>query len=370
MSFNTGQENRLVTGIVQDNDELSNHSGAEESFKEESDDDLHSDDDLEENIARNRAIFRKNLLGEPETDTKEAVFPKFTVYRYPALGPPHNPLPEKTIIKSPTASHIMHGNLHPGLYRNLGNLEGLDGLANRLGVARWTQKAATVLRNKKIQGILTAFTGLDPRCHEDEVEAIFNQLNIHIALLLDRTYHQQQKMKSHSIITAGLLVDEQYAIRGVPDYGYVNEQIPGFVLYSECKTLAAWPDEDAWYQYSKLAQSMMAVFTYLCPVFLYCQNKFKIFMMNKELNSVLTFPYYQTAETLFTQANSTQIMDKDFVRALVICWLATPATSALLKELTPKVSKKKIGKKKKGKKDHGFSPKKSSGSKEPPSKKS
>ena len=95
------------------------------------------------------------------------------------------------------------------------------------------------------------------------------------------------------------------------------------------------------------------MYAFNCPTFLFTQKHWKLFVENKERNSILTFPYDTDPEdTTLANASLMQPMGTTFLKAIVICLLskrtlerkhpmATPGTEPAHALETPQKNKTK-----------------------------
>jgi hypothetical protein len=126
---------------------------------------------------------------------------------------------------------------------------------------------------------------------ETKVERIFRRIVSDISVILEN--HVQEGYNSLQIGVGGLLVEEGFDYRSVPDSYFELRRAPGgVVLATEAKISETFPPSQDWYQDSRAIQTLCALYAYNAPTFLYSSRSFKLFVENKERDTVFTFPFH------------------------------------------------------------------------------
>jgi hypothetical protein len=124
------------------------------------------------------------------------------------------------------------------------------------------------------------------------------------------------------IIVGGILAGYEYDVRSKCDPHFVNAD-GGHLIASEVKTLRTFGPGEMWYHSSRGVQVLTALYAFNCPTFLLTQGQWKLFVENRERNSILTFPYNDNVDhSAHVNSSLVQPMGKTFLRAIIICLLS------------------------------------------------
>lgn len=200
----------------------------------------------------------------------------------------------------------------------------MQALADRVGVvADWNTEADRFLGLESVKKFYIAFRNLNNSRGKVGVERSFSFLVLSIAEGLEKMW---EVCGENKIVIKGLLANANLAVRGDPDYAIYNPVSGGFYFSTVCERIKSWSLGETWYRDSRCIQTMMAMYAFDCPTFLYTQHQFKIFVQNRDNNSIQTFPFVNEPKHLPGHtAYSMQDNEDMFIQALVICLLSNPA---------------------------------------------
>jgi hypothetical protein len=95
-----------------------------------------------------------------------------------------------------------------------------------------------------------------------------------------------------------------------------------------------FPLRHLWHQGSRGLEVLSAMYSFNCPTFLLTQQHWKLFFASKERNHVMTYPDgYECDPTSYVSTTCMMPMERDFLRALVICLLAPNLNKDVREEL-------------------------------------
>ena len=237
-------------------------------------------------------------------------------------------------LLSHTLSKLDSRFIHPVPIHQMKTVKSLDDLAVSLEAPEnWEEIFNNVFsRSVLLRKIFYSFVNLPENTREREIEDIFITLVVCLCTLLDSNIKVRQK---EPIAIGGLLAHKKFDIMGEADPIFVTPS--GSVAFgTEIKTFETFHHDDPWYQESRAAQTLTLVYALRCPVFLFTQRAWKMFLENDERDAILTFPvgtenYSNRTPDAIAAAHLHQKapVDESFLKAIAICILASD------EEITP-----------------------------------
>mmetsp|Transcript_12358 Transcript_12358/g.11193 ORF Transcript_12358/g.11193 Transcript_12358/m.11193 type:complete len:378 (-) Transcript_12358:63-1196(-) len=217
-------------------------------------------------------------------------------------------------IRKPTASEMYHGILYPQTYRCLKPIADLDDIPDLLNLdvsnAAIQERIDKVLVDEDVLACLDNFCRTGQGESEQIVELRFNTLVMTIIIKLKSCCSENVKIQ-YSV--GGLLADESYAVIGYTDNLYKNEN-GDLAISTEANTARSWRSGQIWYLKSRAIQTFGALFSTKSPTFLYNQNEFKFFLIDKTNGGVFTYPANHSTCDTFSE---------DFIKLIIYCLLSS-----------------------------------------------
>lgn len=243
------------------------------------------------------------------------------------------------LVRKPTASNLSHRTLNPFIYRNIQDVGTLDNLASLLDSPdNWQERYVEIMDNF-IPTLFQNFRNLPDDTLETTIQSQYSHLVSCISTKLNVFCTPNSEKK---IIVGGILAKHEYDIRSRSDPLFSSLSGTNLIA-TEVKTHQSFGDGEMWYHKSRGIQVLTALYAFNCPTFLFSQKQWKLFVENKERNSVFTYPYGDEASHS-THVNSSQVypMGTTFLKAIVICLLSernseeTPILLSTAMETPPK----------------------------------
>ena len=224
------------------------------------------------------------------------------------------------LIRKPTASNLSHRLLNPFIYRNIQNACSLNQLATLLDTPDdWEMRYNEVVEDGYIIQLMNRFRNLPDDTLEGDIQSQFNSIVSVIARDLRLLIDSKSGTK---IIVGGILARYQYDLRSMTDPHFVNQSGLNLIA-SEAKTHLTFSPGDMWYHGSRGVQVLSALYAFNCPTFLFTHRQWKLFVENRDRNSILTFPYDDNDNhTPHVNSSLVQPMGTTFLKAIVICLLS------------------------------------------------
>lgn len=199
---------------------------------------------------------------------------------------------DKLVVVRPTASRTNHFHIHPSLYTNIRPLRTIDDVAMFLGFPCNWEEEYNIFYSSNMDGLneyLNDLRNLDDNALENDVKISFTALVSRLSAsqyCVNVTYREQE-----SIMISGMLMNPNLYCRSQRDTAIfsIRDKIP--VIATEIKRYKSYNGSDVWYRGSRGVQTLMALFSYVCPTFLLTQRIYKLFIENPERNLIYTFPY-------------------------------------------------------------------------------
>lgn len=209
----------------------------------------------------------------------------------------------------------------------------LDGLAELLETPPgWEQQAERINNIPAVIDALNGFRSLPASELASNVELGFGNLVSQVAANLGRNVQPRRETK---VGIGGNLARANYNYISFTDiYAVRMDGRP--VIATEIKRKVMFPLGHVWYQSSRGAQLLAALYNYHCPTFLLTQEHWKLFVENDDRNQVFTFPFDDSLP-LNERSVITEMVGSSLVRAIVIILLSKICTPVEGKRLaTPK----------------------------------
>jgi hypothetical protein len=192
------------------------------------------------------------------------------------------------LVRKPTASGLGHQLLHPGVYRYMEPMGNLNHFARRLGVScDWEQKATLVLAARYFRETFNDFMALPEDTSEAVLQQQFCVIAGFIGALLNFSFMTGVQNK---VIVRGFLARTEYDARGSTD-SFLKSRSGIPFLATEIKTPKTFPSGQMWFHSTRGVQTLMALYAYQSPTFLFTNKHWKLFMENETRTGILTFPF-------------------------------------------------------------------------------
>ncbi|KAI3641448.1 hypothetical protein MIR68_000578 [Amoeboaphelidium protococcarum] len=226
------------------------------------------------------------------------------------------------LIKRPGASKLTHTLFHPSIYRSIQSLghceDGLDQLAEFLGVEkRWKAAAAYCEVDAEVQ---LKLENLSIDLNESSFSSNLVQLvQVLGSILKVPTATSNEK----SVVIGGVMCDHSYDYCSKMDV-YLTKgrsNLPSSPIYfgTELKTCTSYPDGHLWQSQSRLAQVLATMYSLNAPILLATPSQFKVFVENKDRNTIFTYPYDSLdGHSAYTASSCTDLVQRSLVKVLVI----------------------------------------------------
>ena len=243
-------------------------------------------------------------------------------------------------LLSHTLSKLDSRFVHPAPIHQMKPVASLDELAVLLEAPEnWEDifnnvfSRSVLLRNK-----FYSLLNLPETTREREIQDKFIALVDCLCFLLDSKIEARTK---EPVAIGGLLAHKKFDIMGEADPMFVTPS--GSVAFGTViKSFESFHHDDLWYQESRAAQTLTSVYALDCPVFLFTQIAWKMFLENDERDAILTFPvgtgnYPNRTPEAIAAAHLHQKapVDESFLKAIAICILASD------EEVTPEQQKRR-----------------------------
>ena len=242
-------------------------------------------------------------------------------------------------LLSPTLSKLDSRFVHPAPIHQMKPVKSLDHLAKLLGAPEnWEERFDAIYPScMSLRDGFVRFQNLSDHSPEHRIQDYFIDLIYELRSALDIVIHIRSK---EPIAIGGLLAHKKFDIMGEADPMFVT--LSGSVAFGTViKSFESFHHDDLWYQESRAAQTLTLVYALGCPVFLFTQIAWKMFLENSERDAILTFPvgtgnYPNRTPEAIAAAHLHQKapVDESFLKAIAICILAS-------EEITPEHKRRK-----------------------------
>ena len=230
------------------------------------------------------------------------------------------------LVINPTVSELPHDALHPALLRCVGDVGGINNLAEILSApSDWEQLIRLAYETNRIPAQLNQVRSLPAGTGKGEIQERFVDIIRSLAHALNLSVKPEGRKK---MAIGGILAYPEFDIKGEADICLFNEEGECVAVF-EFKT----PEEfynDNWYRDCRGAQILTALYHFNAPTFLVTPTQWKLFIENQARDSILTLPTLRSiGETVISGpfANSMQIgsIGREFLLAVGLCMLSKPS---------------------------------------------
>ena len=229
----------------------------------------------------------------------------------------------RVCLRKPHPNRMSHYWLHPGLYRALEPLTGSDALAQLLDCpSNWREQYEKVKNTRTIQTLRSRWVSLDKNTPESDVRSRWSGLVDKVAYQLDQVGTAFRKKQ---FFIGGILAEEKYDFRGVADMAYRCLGSASYALSAEVKTTKSLDGTTIWYDGRRGVQTLSCLMAFDAPTFLVTPKCWKMFVLNKERNQILTYPFGKD-DKLCSHHSSFQFayMHPRLLEMIVLCILSRP----------------------------------------------
>lgn len=124
-------------------------------------------------------------------------------------------------------------------------------------------------------------------------------------------------------IIGGLLGYSEFDVKSNFDIVYTNLSKTLRFLSAEVKTAETFSFNSVWFSGSKSIQTLLPLYAYNAPTFLFSQTAFKLFVEDRERKKVFTFPFDDSESTEdHLRPHIVKAMGPTFLQLIMICLIS------------------------------------------------
>ncbi|KAI3646513.1 hypothetical protein MP228_009441 [Amoeboaphelidium protococcarum] len=224
------------------------------------------------------------------------------------------------LMYSPFASKLTHDNFHPGVYRsvqkmNSAGADNIDCLADYLGVQNvWRPKYETAINDTLV---IQALQSLQRSNQRESIVAL--KLFRLVSTIATGMSIQVEVDDQNKVVVGGFMSQPNYDYASRCDMSISDEESGKLLFCTEIKSSASYAEGRPWYEKSRLAQVLAALYAFNVPLILLTASHFKVFCENSTRDRVLTFPFDTDAHNVNAASSLTHPVGRELIKTIVIC---------------------------------------------------